>query len=106
MDKKPFDELQLVMDCERDVNEFLAKDEYSDYAEITRRTKEFLQGYYSAFSLELLSSVDYIMNNGNLDDVQGVIAELMNWNERKSINFNDNLLVEAAFKHLNRYFSK
>lgn len=105
MDKKPFDELQLVMDCEQDVNEFLAKDEYSDYSKITQRTKEFLQGYYSAFSLELLSSVDFIMNNGNVDDVQGVILELSKWNERKSINFNEEYLVDNAFKHLNRYFS-
>lgn len=59
-DKKPFEELSLIMDVEKEVNSFLELPENQQYKTIVDKTKKFLSGYYSPFGLELLSTIDFI----------------------------------------------
>ena len=92
-DKKPFDELGLVMDAEKDVLNYLA---------IVDNTKLFIQGFYSSFGLELLSTVDYISQQYNTKDVTIITNKLESWSDRKKTLFSNNKFMTIALERLER----
>ena len=86
-DKIPFEELDLILDSETDIIDFLNKSENKLYKAIADKTKTFLSGFYSNFGLELLSTVDYIRENYKLNTVEKIIEKMEEWNERKRTLF-------------------
>jgi uncharacterized protein YwgA len=102
-DKKPFEELSLIPDAENDVNEFLNKSENENYKHIVEKTKLFLTGFYSPFGLELLSSIDFIMSEKNIDTKEAIVQELQKWNKRKKTLFDNLKFIEIAINHLKVY---
>ena len=98
MDKKPFEPLSLVPDGEKAVEKFL--DDNQTLMLIVRKTEQFLEGFYSDFALELLSSVDYITQQKKTFDPEEIRIELKNWSERKSQMFANNRFINIAIKHL------
>lgn len=104
-DKKPFEEIALVHDAEKDVNDFLNKPENSQYKNIADRTKAFLTGFYSPFGLELLSTIDYIITEKKAFSKEEITKELDNWSERKKTMFNNQKFIEIALNNLNLYFN-
>lgn len=106
METRPFDYIWLVDNIENDVNDFLNNHaDKSRLQNICDKTKRFLQDYYSNYSLELLSSVDYLLKN-NLelrdwrreddDTVLRLLSdELKRWSPRKEQLFNSNYLLKA-----------
>lgn len=82
-DKKPFEEIGLRANTENEIMEFLNKTENANYKLIVDKTKAFLRGFYSSFGLELLSTIDYIMETRNTKDVDIIMDELDKWSERK-----------------------
>lgn len=102
-DKKPFDELNMLMETEKEVDEFLEQKESAKYKAIVEKTKEFLQGFYSSFSLELLSTVDFIIQEKNINGVEGIMNELRNWSDRKRTLFDNKRFVEIALKNLEKH---
>ena len=101
-DKKPFDELSLVMDAEKDVLAFLTEKKESDYLEIVDKTKQFLQGFYSAFGLELLSSIDFIAQKQGTHDAALIADQLSQWSDRKKTMFSNPNFVAIALKRLEK----
>jgi len=99
-DKKPFEELGLIAEAEADVNDFLNKTENLSYKEITVKTKSLLQGFYSPFGLELLSSVDYLRINNNIEKPEEIIYELDNWSKRKKTLFHNTKFIDIALEKL------
>ncbi|KQS92793.1 macro domain-containing protein [Chryseobacterium sp. Leaf394] len=101
-DKKPFEELGLILDTEKDVLEYLNKDENLVYKKIADNTKIFLSGFYSNFALELLSTVDYIKDTENINDVDGIICKMEQWNSRKITLFSTKPnFIKIALKNIN-----
>ncbi len=98
--KKPFEELGIVMDAEEDVLAYLKTPGHEPYLKIAERTKEFLSGYYSYFSLELLSSVDQIIQTKRVNAPQAIQVELNNWSDRKKTLFSNPKFLEVAVNHL------
>ncbi len=82
-DKKPFEEIGLRANTEKEITEFLNSNENANYKLIVDKTKEFLRGFYSSFGLELLSTIDYIMETQKTKDVEVIINELEKWSDRK-----------------------
>jgi len=82
-DKKPFEEIGLRANTEKEINAFLNSPENIKYKSIVDKTKDFLRGFYSPFGLELLSTIDYIMETQKTKDVDIIINELEKWSERK-----------------------
>lgn len=82
-DKKPFEELGLILDAEEDILKYLNKNENLVYKNIADKTKTFLSGFYSNFALELLSTVDYIKETENTNNVEAIIHKMEQWNNRK-----------------------
>ncbi|TAE73159.1 MAG: hypothetical protein EAZ85_07820 [Bacteroidetes bacterium] len=104
-DKKPFEELGLMIDAESDVNQFLDKDENENYKKIVEKTKSFLTGFYSDFALELLSTIDFIILEKKVNSKEDVTKELENWNDRKKTLFNNPKFIEITFNHLNLHLN-
>jgi hypothetical protein len=106
MENRPFDYIWLLEDAEREASRFI--DEAKNVAqmkEICEKTKSLLRDYYSNYSLELLASVDYLLNNvpalqnwKNKDDndvLDTLTVEIQNWSKRKEQMFKRNYLSKA-----------
>lgn len=99
-DKKPFEELGIILDAEIDVNIFLNRTENKEYKNIVEKTKQFLSGFYSPFALELLSSIDFIIFEKNVTSREGITKELESWSSRKKTLFTNPNFIEIALKNI------
>ncbi|MBQ2188090.1 MAG: macro domain-containing protein [Bacteroidales bacterium] len=98
MNKKPFESLSLVVDSYDEIEAFIEDD--NNLKEIAKKTKSFLDGFYSDFGLELLSSIDYLMCQYGPISVDEIYDHLSQWSHRKGKIFNDYRFIEIARKHL------
>ncbi|MFZ6664108.1 type II toxin-antitoxin system antitoxin DNA ADP-ribosyl glycohydrolase DarG [Peijinzhouia sedimentorum] len=104
-DKKPFEELGLIIDAEKEVNEFLAKSENSSYKTTVEKTKTFLAGFYSPFALELLSTIDFVSSEMNASTQDEITKELEKWSDRKKTLFTNPKFIQIAIKNLNLHLN-
>ena len=100
MDKKPFEELNLVADGEETVNDYINKRQ--ELKGIVYRTNEFLTGFYSDFGLELLSTIDYISRGKGTFDRAEITTELKNWSNRKRTLFSNEKYIDISLDHLQK----
>jgi uncharacterized protein YwgA len=70
MSKKPFDPLMMVADGYETVKNYVENNKA--LFEIAQKTIKFLNGFYSDFALELLSSIDYVSLKNNTLNKQAV----------------------------------
>ncbi|MEE9364475.1 MAG: macro domain-containing protein [Cellulophaga sp.] len=99
-DKKPFEQLNLLIDSEEEVNYYI--NENIELKEIVKKTSEFLTSFYSAFGLELLSTVDYISQTYSISDKDSIKEKLNSWSDRKKTLFSDNRFVDISINHLKK----
>lgn len=100
MDKKPFEALQLIPDGEAVVVSYL--NDKPELKEITTITENFLDGFYSDFALELLSTIDYITQRENTFEFEKIKAALAKWSERKRTMFANDRFLSIAIDHLKK----
>ncbi|MEZ4828934.1 MAG: macro domain-containing protein [Bacteroidia bacterium] len=105
MDKKPFEELGLVMEAEQDVNDFLNQPENEKYKQVVEQTIHFLKGFYSPYGLELLSSIDFIKSELKKETMNEIVQELGNWNDRKKTLFNNATFISQALEHIQAHLN-
>lgn len=94
MNNKPLDIIWLTQDAEDEAKKFLDEVKDQKVWEILKKTTQFLTGYYSSLSLELLSTTDYILSNtpqlkhhGIYNDKtlqEEVEKQIKNWGPRKA----------------------
>jgi len=101
-DKKPFEELSLIMDVEKEVNSFLELPENQHYKTIVDKTKKFLSGYYSPFGLELLSTIDFIKTEKGKEKEAEILNELETWSDRKRTLFANPIFIKKALSNINQ----
>ena len=101
MSKKPFEPLTLISDGYETVKSFIEED--IELSKIAKQTKDFLNGYYSDFALELLSSIDYISTKNQTFEKQIISQKLMEWNDRKQSLFSNPRYINIAIRHLQNY---
>ena len=103
---RPFDNIWLSDDAEQEANRYLDEDKDSArLLAICDNTKRFLRDFYSNYSLELLSSVDYLLNTvpalhnwREVDDeavLDALYLEMTRWSKRKEKIFHRNYLTLA-----------
>jgi O-acetyl-ADP-ribose deacetylase (regulator of RNase III) len=102
-DKKPFEELELMMDAENSIVKYLQKPENKEYEQIVTKTKNFLTGYYSSFSLELLSTVDFIVQTDAIDTIEHIQGKLDAWSERKRKLLSNPKFLKLAVQNLKNF---
>jgi len=99
-DKKPFEELSLMMDAEPDVLRYLDQSQLQRERDIVRQAKTFLAGFYSNFGLELLSTLDVIVQQEKTADLETIKKSLANWSSRKSKMFANDAFLEKGLHKL------
>ncbi|MDP5198474.1 macro domain-containing protein [Flavobacterium sp. DG2-3] len=104
-DKKPFDELGIMLDAEKDVNEYLEKSENSKYYTIVKKTKTFLSGFYADFGLELLSTIDFIMVDKNTKSIDEIKHNLERWSDRKKTLFTNPKFITIAMQNIEKHLA-
>jgi O-acetyl-ADP-ribose deacetylase (regulator of RNase III) len=105
-DKKPFEELGLVLHGEKDINEFLDRPEHSEYRAIAEKTKSFLTGFYSIFGLELLSTIDFIITEKKIETHEEIAKELETWSHRKKTLFKNPDFIRVATDNIQAHLQQ
>lgn len=110
MDVKPFDQIWLLNDTPKVINDYINESQNLKYKEIAERTKIFLRGYYSTYSLELLTTVDFIIDkepklkNWRRMDVNDIIEivneDIKGWSKRKEDLFAGSAFLPKIINHL------
>jgi O-acetyl-ADP-ribose deacetylase (regulator of RNase III) len=98
MNKKPFDPLMLVADGYDAVKSYIESN--AELNEIATKTTTFLNGFYSDFALELLSSVDFIAAENHTFDKQIITQMLSGWNDRKRSIFSNQDYINFTVDYL------
>jgi len=101
MNKKPFDIITLVADGYEDVKSYILRN--PELAKIAARTTKFLNGFYSDFALELLSSIDYIIAENNTFDKQIITQKLAEWSNRKRSVFSKQEYIDFSMDYLKKH---
>lgn len=110
LSKHPFDEIWLMADAREAVEDVLGREENARYLEIMEKTKRFLSKFYSNYTLELLATVDFLLNTDTslrnwrvMDDgelVERVTNDIAQWNSRKERLFTKPQYVRIMIDHL------
>ena len=98
MNKKPFEPLSLVSDGSEEVRNYIENN--PDLIDIASKTTKFLDGFYSDFALELLSSLDYLSELHKTTDIDFLTQKLKSWSNRKESLFSNPKYVYISLKHL------
>ena len=110
MQAKPFQEIWLLKDTSEIVKNYLNREEHHEYKVVCDNTKTFLRGYYSTYSLELLSTIDFILQtdkrlvswkNMDQNEVLYLVTEdIRAWSNRKETLFAGSKYVQVILTHL------
>ena len=98
MNKKPFEPITLLSDTYEIVTEYIKKDE--ELSTIAKKTTDFLNGFYSDFALELLSSIHFLIKENKTNDKKIIKKSLSEWNNRKRSLFTNEKYIEIAINHI------
>lgn len=98
MNKKPFEPLTLVSDGFPTVKEHIESN--LELADIAKKAINFLEGFYSDFALELLSTIDYISLKYNSLEEDLISKKLEQWSDRKRSLFSDPKYIDISLRHL------
>lgn len=100
MDKRPFEPLTLVADGYDTVKSHIENN--VELFDIAQKTMLFLQGFYSDFALELLSSIDYILAKEKTFEKAIISQKLEEWSDRKRSMFSNPKYIDISLKHLQK----
>lgn len=98
MNKKAFEPLTLVAGGYETVKNHIESN--VELHNIFLKTTSFLNGFYSDFALELLSSIDYLAEKNKSFDIQVIKNELNSWSDRKRSLFSQRKYFDIAINHL------
>lgn len=92
--------LHALFDGETAVNSYLNLSENHVYRAIADNTKAFLANSYSYFNLELLSTIDYIVQHEKITDIENIKVHLHNWSNRKKTLFSNDHFIKIALNKI------
>jgi O-acetyl-ADP-ribose deacetylase (regulator of RNase III)/uncharacterized protein YwgA len=104
-DKKPFDELGLMLDAEKEVNDYLDSKENEQHKAIVLKTKAFLSGFYADFGLELLSTIDFISIDKQTKSIEEITKHLEDWSDRKKTMFTNPKFIALAVQNIEKHLA-
>jgi len=102
MNTKAFEEIELNYDTFNEVQTFVKSNLNSQQQVRLEGLTKLIEGFQSAFALEILATVDYIKAIRGTTDEQVIITEIHNWSDRKKNLFKDQY-IKVAIDHLENY---
>ena len=104
MDAKPFEALMLDYERKAEVGEYVHNCLAPAQIGHIKQLLKIIDGYESAYSLEVLASVAYVRREHPGIGIGDTIHEIQNWSVRKKNLFKQEH-IEAAFEHLNAWMA-
>jgi|WetSurMetagenome_2_1015567.scaffolds.fasta_scaffold27615_4 O-acetyl-ADP-ribose deacetylase (regulator of RNase III) len=105
MNVKPFETIELQYGRAKEISEFVKNKLSSEQNRILKNLIKLIDGFQSAFALEILATVDFVCKdipNAKKDDI---IEKIKNWSYRKQELFEEKY-INIALKHLDEYKSQ
>jgi O-acetyl-ADP-ribose deacetylase (regulator of RNase III) len=96
-DSKPFEALEIAVEKAEEVREYINIYLNSDQKQRLEKVASFIQGFESPYGLELLATVDFLIEENNSFETSLIADKL--WSERKKIIFPPQH-IELAVSHL------
>lgn len=106
MENRPFDYIWMLDDTAKLASAYLKESDDNGLSEVFAKTSTFLNGYYSNYTLELLSTTDYLLDNtDSLDNwrqmstkevADTVELEIQKWSQRKQRMFSPQMINHAV----------
>lgn len=114
LQQKPFEPIWILANSAKDAHDYLCLQDNTEYTRIAEDVKQFLSGYYSNFTLELLATLDYILitdprlsgwyNQNEQDVVDLILTDIANWSNRKEKLFSNTRSIHITLTHLKEAF--
>ena len=104
MDAKPFEALTLDYDRKAEVGDYVHNRLSPAQIEHIKQLLKLIDGYESAYSLEVLASVAYVRREHPGISIDETINEIQNWSARKKNLFKQEH-IKAAYEHLNAWMA-
>jgi O-acetyl-ADP-ribose deacetylase (regulator of RNase III) len=101
-DAKPFEPLQLIVEKSFEVKEFLEKNLTIEDKRRLETVGSFIEGFESPYGLELLATVDYLIEENQSLNEEIIKAGLQEWSLRKLELFKEQH-IRLALEHLKKY---
>lgn len=101
-DARPFQALPLVMERKAEVLAYLKENTGSSEQERLARVQALLDGFQSPGGLELLATLDYLIEENKTFDYAILFSKLKNWSPRKKRMFSE-YQVKVALERLNAF---
>jgi hypothetical protein len=102
-DTKPFEPLEMMVEKAGEVKDYIQKNLGNEEQERLREIAGFIQGFESPYGLELLATVDMLIEENQSFDTAIISQKL--WSDRKKDMFPQKH-VDLAILHLSNYRSK
>ncbi len=99
---KPFEPLQLNYEKWEEVSSYIEKELSSEQTQRLQDVIRLVSRFESTFSLELLATVDFVMDHKQLNTTTDILETINTWNKRKSNLFQEKQ-VEIAMDRLREY---
>ena len=103
MDRKPFEPLILDYARKEEVGTYVRTNLSKNQINNIRKLLSIIDGYESAYSLELLASVAYVRRQDPNLDFDSCLQRVQSWSNRKKNMFRRDHIAEA-YKHLDKWF--
>ena len=104
MDRKPFEALMLDYDRKAEVSEYVHNQLSESQITHIKQLLKLIDGYESAYSLEVLASVAFIRREYPGISLEETICKVQNWSSRKK-NLFKREHIEGAYNHLNSWLT-
>lgn len=101
---KPFEPLQLNYEKWEEIKQYIDKELSYEDAQRVKSLVQFLAGFTSELSLEILATVDFITAQNPQYSIDEVIKAIANWNMRKKELFKHEF-IQASYNYLKNYSS-
>lgn len=103
-DVKTFDELHILNTPYKEVDEFIYTHSTDSQKHRVKTLLSLIEGFETPLSMELLATVDYVINNEVTDkkNLSEIIERVHNWNERKK-RIMSSEFIKVAFDRLQKF---
>jgi uncharacterized protein YwgA len=99
---RPFESLHLNYEKWDEVNDYVLHKLAEEDRQRIKSLIQFLAGYTSELSLEILATVDFILSKNPEATVEEVMTSIASWNMRKKELFKPEY-VQASYNYLKQY---
>ncbi len=104
LDSSPIDIIYTRKELSQEVFDYVEKNCTKEEKQRLEMIKNLIQGYESPFGLELLATVEWVIQNKKSSTQLTpdlITSEIQNWSKKKSESFTPDL-IEKAITHLNK----